>query len=325
MSRIAIIGAGIAGLAAADRLQHQAEVVLFDKSWRAGGRITTRANSHSFDHGAQYFTARSSDFKAFLAPLIDQGLVAPWKARHIEIDRGQVISRSRWDEERPRFVAVPGMTQLGQSISAHLDIHYETRITKIQRFKNQWRLSSYDQTLGDFDWVILAIPQPQVFDLMPGCFTEMEPLRQARMLACYTLMLGFDDLPDLGFDAASVLDSDISWIAVNHNKPGRHPNPALLVHSSHGWAESHLELDRDAVLSHLITTTETALDRSLSTIRHRDLHRWLYADVDKPAGQPALVDFDNQLAAIGDWCLAGRVESAFLSGIALAESLHEPD
>ena len=49
MRRIAIIGAGMAGLAAADNLQSSAEVVLFDKTWRAGGRVSTRDNDWSFD------------------------------------------------------------------------------------------------------------------------------------------------------------------------------------------------------------------------------------------------------------------------------------
>ena len=55
MARIAIIGAGIAGLVAAQRLQQQADVVVFEKSWRAGGRVTTRHKEYSFDHGAQHF------------------------------------------------------------------------------------------------------------------------------------------------------------------------------------------------------------------------------------------------------------------------------
>lgn len=325
MNRIAIIGAGMAGLAAASKLQHHARISLFDKSWRAGGRMTTREKVHSFDHGAQYFTARSSEFKTFLKPLIQQGLVMPWKARHIEINSRQVVKRTLWDTDKPRYVAVPGMTQLGQSISAGFDIRYDTRITGIQRQKNRWRLSSHDQTLGDFDWVVLATPSPQVIDLVPDCFSEMQSLKLVRMLPCYTLMLGFEELPDLGFDTASLLNADISWIAVNHSKPGRPAQPTLLVHSSHEWAEENLEMNRDAVISHLKQCVETAINRSLSTISHQDLHRWLYADVASPAGKPALIDFENQLAAIGDWCISGRVESAFQSGITLANNLYESD
>ena len=51
------------------------------------------------------------------------------------------------------------------------------------------------------------------------------------------------------------------------------------------------------------------------------LHRWRYASVVAPADSPHLVDSELKLAACGDWCSAPRVESAFLSGFTLAESL----
>ena len=70
MTDVAIIGAGLAGLTAAKGLGEKAEVRLFEKSWRAGGRMSTRTGAHEFDHGAQYFMARTSDFNTFLAPYI---------------------------------------------------------------------------------------------------------------------------------------------------------------------------------------------------------------------------------------------------------------
>ncbi|MCV6626839.1 MAG: FAD-dependent oxidoreductase, partial [Cellvibrionaceae bacterium] len=77
MSKIAIIGAGLAGLSAAKQLQNRAQVTVFDKARGLGGRMSTRrCEPYFFDHGAQYFTARSEGFKAFLEPLIEAGVVA---------------------------------------------------------------------------------------------------------------------------------------------------------------------------------------------------------------------------------------------------------
>ena len=63
---IAIVGAGIAGLAAG-RVLHDAghRVQVFDKSRSTGGRLCTRrGEGWQADHGAQYFTARHPDFDA---------------------------------------------------------------------------------------------------------------------------------------------------------------------------------------------------------------------------------------------------------------------
>lgn len=51
------------------------------------------------------------------------------------------------------------------------------------------------------------------------------------------------------------------------------------------------------------------------------VHRWRYANVERPAGEPYLLDKDSQLAACGDWCIAGRVEAAFLSAAGLGDAL----
>ena len=50
------------------------------------------------------------------------------------------------------------------------------------------------------------------------------------------------------------------------------------------------------------------------------LHAWRYANMKKTPLQ-LLVDEKNQLAACGDWCLQGRIESAFISAIRTAETI----
>ena len=58
---LAIIGSGIAGLAAARVATAKGlSVKIFDKGRRIGGRAATRrANGFTFTHGAQFLTARA--------------------------------------------------------------------------------------------------------------------------------------------------------------------------------------------------------------------------------------------------------------------------
>ena len=78
IERIAVIGAGLAGLSCARHLQQQGlEVQLFEKSRGAAGRMSTRrGDDWQCDHGAQYFTARDPDFRTE---------VARWQALGAEI------------------------------------------------------------------------------------------------------------------------------------------------------------------------------------------------------------------------------------------------
>ena len=76
MTKIAIIGAGIAGLACARNLaQAGVQAVVFDKGRGIGGRVATRrAGNLRFDHGAPYVVAKGDDFAKCLRGLIEQGM-----------------------------------------------------------------------------------------------------------------------------------------------------------------------------------------------------------------------------------------------------------
>ena len=87
--RVAVVGAGIAGVGLARHLADAGHTVqLFDKSRGVGGRLATRrlqwvddkgvAREASFDHGAPGFTARSADFARFVDAAHRAGWLAPW-------------------------------------------------------------------------------------------------------------------------------------------------------------------------------------------------------------------------------------------------------
>ena len=84
--RIAIIGAGMAGLSCARQLEATGHrVSLFDKGRAPGGRMAVRRvdtalGEASFDHGAQYLTARDSEFVAQVDAWTAAGVVALYLA-----------------------------------------------------------------------------------------------------------------------------------------------------------------------------------------------------------------------------------------------------
>ena len=64
MPTVAIVAAGMSGLACARTLTDQGyAVTVFEKSRGVGGRMATRRTQHdiTFDHGAQYFTTRDHE------------------------------------------------------------------------------------------------------------------------------------------------------------------------------------------------------------------------------------------------------------------------
>jgi len=323
MKRIAIVGAGIAGLTLAREINTDAEVTVFEKSRGYGGRMATRqAETYQFDHGAQFFTAKSELFMHFLEPHIAKGHVVRWDPEFVEIESGKIVSRRSWADGPAHYVCAPKMNQLARQMAAGLDVMLEARVTKIVSAGSHWRLYDQDQvSLGEFDWVILAIPAVQALDLIPGSFSARDPIRQKRMLGCYSLMLGFAQALPLDWQVAFVGGADISWISNDSSKPGR-PGPyTLLVHSTNRWAEANMDADPETVIKFLLQELEQVAGVNGSAADHVGLHRWRYANIEKQCGERYFIDPEQRLAAVGDWCIHGRIEAAFLAAYELAQPL----
>jgi len=327
MARIAIIGAGLSGLVAARRLASQHDVVVYEKSRGLGGRMATRYAGEfefkfEFDHGTQFFIARSSRFRQYLAPLIEAGVVALWNARFLEISHDGRSPMRTWDEEFPHYVGTPRMNAVGAWLAESLDIRKQTRVTKLERQSSGWKLMGPSGELIDkADWIILTAPAAQTAELAPSDSVVHRHASTTQMSGCCALMLGLAVQPELGFDAALVRDSDISWISVNSSKPGRGDAPTLVVHSTNAWAEANQDLADQEVVDEMLAQLASVTSLDTSSIVHRGLQRWRYANIPKQKGPDSLIDNDWSIAACGDWFIRGRVESAFRSADALCRKL----
>lgn len=320
--KIAIIGAGISGVAAAKELADIAEVSVFEKSRGLGGRMATRrAGDYSFDHAAQFFTARSNEFKELIDTSGDEAAQV-WNPRTITYERAHKPYKREWFEDH--FVGLPGMNGMLKVMAKDIDIHLATRISHIDKHAECWRLYDDQQhSLGNFDWVISTAPAPQTLDVLPDSFHHRALMKQVEFLPCYALMLGFKIAPALNFDAAVIKNEAISWVSVNSSKPGRPEAYSLIAHSDNCWAKANLEADQESVVSQLMTCLAEILGIETDHADHIALHRWRYARVEKSVAMDFLLDEQSRLAACGDWCRGNRVEDAFLSGQRLGQDLRQ--
>ena len=187
MKRIAIIGAGMAGLTLANELKAVADVQVYEKSKGYGGRMATRCrNNYQFDHGAQFFIAKTPAFKEFLQPFIQQDVVARWDARFVELTGNEVTYRWTWTDEVPHYVAASSMSTLGKAMAKDLPVQLGTHVNEIKKNGQQWQLTdSEGKVLGSYEWVILAIPAKQVIELVPDEYEfckEVAEKKHDRML-----------------------------------------------------------------------------------------------------------------------------------------------
>lgn len=321
-TKIAVIGAGIAGLNLANLLATQAEVTVFEKSDKLGGRAATRmADEYAFDHGAQFFTVKSKAFKQFVESLEAQGVVARWDARFAEIRNGDITAQRRWDDTYPHYVGTPAMNAIGQFMAKDLDVRFNQQIQSIKRDNGAWVVSSTYEELGVYDWVVLAIPAAQAYALLPNdCQFKMQ-LSDVSMLACYALMLAYAEPKAMQWDAALISGNVLSWASVNSSKPGRSSTFSMVTMSKNLWAEAHFNHDDAFVTQAMLSELSAIVGQPMNDFNYIELKRWKYANAARRAESMLLIDDALQLACCGDWCKVGRIESAFTSALELAAAI----
>ena len=237
MKRIAIIGAGATGLFLANFLKHEAKVTVFEKSYRVGGRASSRSNSEtSFDHGAQFISVKNKQFDDFLERLSHQRAVERWDGKFVSIDSKSLTSENL--QNKIRYVGVPSMQSIFESLSKDVDLRLCTNIGSMVRKNNNWILGPLpDQNISRFDWVILAIPPTQAIHLLPSELKWLEILSNLTMLPCVSLMASIKSSGDITWSGARIKNSPLGWVAFNHTKPLRSSSLALVAQSDYYWTK----------------------------------------------------------------------------------------
>ena len=308
----------MAGLSCAQALAEAGVVVtMFDKGRTPGGRVATRhVDAMQFDHGAQYATARDPGFRAWLDAAQADGDAAPWPAA---ADGGDA-----------RWVGTPGMSALAAALHRRLPSPVWSRrhVAQLHRGADGWRVRHMDAAAiapgtvaasggvlaGPFDVAVLALPAPQTASLLRTAGHAFAlAAERASYAPCWAAMAAFSSPVDAP-DAQRHADGPLRWTAREASRPRRPAAPdCWVLHASAEWSRANLERDAAAVAAELAAAFAAA-----PAPRFLAAHRWRYALVETALGEDCLWDQQARIGACGDWCIAGRVEAAWLSGRALA-------
>lgn len=338
---VAIVGAGIAGLSCARTLNdHGWPVQVFDKGRRApGGRCSSRWDGESeyarwvVDHGASLLVPDGPRFRRHLRSWAQDGLVAPWEGRFVRFEDG----RARPEQGHERWVATPTMSTLAAHLADDADVTLDVRVDRVARDGERWRLSGVRGSgppgsgragepidLGAFDVVVIATPAPQAAPLLAAAPSLALRAEHVAMDPCLVAMVAFERSVEPGWDAAFDSTGELQWMSRESSKPER-PTRADDPDALDAWvlqagpklSEALLELPADAFADELLARFEARVG-PLPRATWRQGHRWRYAQVSDPVGEPCLFDVGARLGACGDWCLGPRLEDAFESGVAMA-------
>ncbi len=313
--RVAIVGAGLAGLMAARELRrHGHEVTVFDKGRSPGGRLATRRIGDArLDHGAQFFTVRSERFAAHVREWEADGVVFEWCDGFGPDADGH-----------PRYAAHGGMNAIAKHLARDLDVRCESLVFSLHRGTTSvgppWAVRLDDNTVHAADALIVTCPLPQTFSLLVSAEVPMpEALWRTDYDRTLALLVVLDRPSLVPSPGGLQTDPSFTFIADHHAK-GISPVPAVTFSANPAWSDDHWDDDPASAHDALLELARPYLGDA--EIVESQLKRWRFATPRSiwpdahwsPEGVPSL-------AIAGDAFAGPRVEGAALSGLSAAEAI----
>ncbi len=307
-ARVAILGAGFSGIAAAQTLRAAGcRVVVFEKSRSYGGRCATRNwEGDVVDHGAQYFTVGSSEFA--------RAIRASAQSEVHPIEAPLMHQSGRPFPEKKRYYHRGGNNRLARALAEGLDIRFETPVPAPAHSAGGW------EVCGElFDRILTTAPLPQsaaLFGVPLEASNNYEP--------CLTLLTRYwgewlGCTPER-YGLAHQSGGALLWSACENHKarriqPGR---TVFVLHASAAFSRHFWDAEPQGWGDLLRAELEPAWGIRPAHFDSQFSHRWLFARIARPL---ALPPFPEGVGYAGDAASVSRVESAWLSGMKAAERL----
>lgn len=324
MKKIAIIGAGIAGVTCAHECKKRGhDVTLFDKSRGVSGRSTTKRwddiSGIGIDMGVPYIedTHITNISKSFINELMDNKVLSSWPLTiH---SKGALSTVKTW-------VGSPKMSQITRHLTQDIPIISRNKIDALS-FNTTWTLHAQSNAFDGFDTVVLAIPAPQVNEIK-GVPIDIQELAQSiSFCAINTLLiemkspLWFDNYEEDRVDGPI-----IQTVIADYLKPNRVLKRfTYAIHSQPGWATKRFdELNKSEVTDILVASLLSHYNRTPDLILNTLTHQWKYAKLMGPSDslqRGYIKSSEAPIMACGDWCHGHTFMSAIESGYLLAHNI----
>lgn len=293
MADVAIIGAGVSGLAAAWSLsQSGTRSVVFEKSRGLSGRAATRRkNGHHYDHGANFFRLDDPVVANLLQiQLGGEGLVEIPGDVHTFDCRGKISPGDPAQNAIAKWTYHDGISTLGKQLlnaSPLATVIRETRITKIGNDGSLWWAEDqHGQRHGPWKNLLITIPPPQAAELLSNSGVQLDMAARLADIPYhpqFSFILGYQQPPCPTRDFHALVNTDgkhpLAWLSFEDDKPGHVTGGAsvMVAQMSPAWTAGHYENPPETLIREVAEIAATLLESNLPHPDWWDSQRWRYA------------------------------------------------
>lgn len=329
--RVAIVGAGVSGLACARKLSRLGhDVVVYEKSRAYGGRCATRrVGPYTFDTGATSIAPRGKAIEKTMLEELDTTDL-------IKVERPIYVHKSLRVEPGhsmpPRYTYRHGNNTLGKLLGEGITIQFEHTIERFTKSAAGYELHFGTKagigTAGGFDALVIAIPSPQAQAILTASGAE-RAIEFVHYRPCLSVLLGFAELlehPPYHALIEPEQQHPLTWLSLESTKsPDRAPvgHTAMVAQMSPAYSRLHYESEDAVIVSATLQYLTRLYGERFAKAEVADVKRWRYSLPENIAMFGTVNPPKSTLVLAGDGLLGGRVEYAYETGVMAADRVLE--
>ena len=313
MSSFCVIGSGISGATIANLLNKKHTVDLYDKARGLGGRSSFKRldKIRGFDHGTQYFSPKTPEFKKFTKKLIEKKILKIWGGNHKFLS-----DKIKENKKHVKVIGRKGNNDISKYLLKNVRCYFQSELKKINFQNRKWNLIFNDGEIRNYENLILTCPFPQLKKLSKKYIKNSFIKEKIKMDANITILIEIKKT-NLGYSSFLFNDRILGWAGYeNSKKRFKSKSDLWTLQSTFNWANK--KINQNKVLKK--TNAKILIDKffKLTGIKRTKVlfslnHGWKYSSNSKPLKLKSYWNSRLNLGVCADWFNGPRFESGWIS------------
>ncbi len=322
MSSFCVIGSGISGATIANLLNKKHTVDLYDKARGLGGRSSFKRldKIRGFDHGTQYFSPKTPEFKRFTKRLIEKKILKIWGGNHKFLS-----DKTKENKKHVKVIGRKGNNDISKYLLKNVRCYLQSELKKINFQSRKWNLIFNDGEIRNYENLILTCPFPQLKKLSKKYIKNSFIKEKIKMDANITILIEIKKT-NLGYSSFLFNDRILGWAGYENSKKRFKSNSDLwTLQSTFNWANK--KINQNKVLKK--TNAKILINKffKLTGIKRTKVlfslnHGWKYSSNSKPLKLKSYWNSRLNLGICADWFNGPRLESGWISANDLYEKIN---
>ncbi len=314
-----IIGSGVSGSTIAYLLSKKYNVEIFDKARGVGGRASNKRfiKKLSFDHGVQYISPMSKEFKKFIQFLYKKKQLKIWGGNHLDFT-------FKNKENKKKFIGSKGNNVISKYYSKNIKINFKSSVKSIFYNNYFWEVKLDTNEVIKAKSVIFTCPFPQLKRIAGKYLKKNFSKLKINMEPNITTMIAFRGQKEVPVSSIKFNDAILTW-AANENSKKRFSssNSLWTLQSSVKWAKKTINIYKKnkKVENTLISKFLNFTGYKKNKIIFKKTHGWKYSYNFHGSPYKSYWDKKLRIGVCADWLIGSKVESAWLSANNLAKKI----